>query len=201
MSRFHQDIYLAAGLRTPFGRGGGALAGYNAISLSIPVVQGMAEQLADRRPDLVVWGTGIPSLGWGNIAREVWLDATLDASVPSFSAVLACATSMTAAFAAAGMIGGDTDVVLVGGVETMSRPTVGLTTATADRLRDLLAKDPTEAAAALRSLNPSDFILPTKGWANRITGRTMGDHMEETAKVWNIAREAQDQWAYQSHMR
>lgn len=201
MPRFHQDVYLASGLRTPFGRGGGALAGYDAISLSVPIVQAMTKQLDGQKPDLVVWGTVIPSLGWSNIAREIWLDAKLDATVPSFSVVLACSTSMTAAFAAAGMIGPDLDVVLVGGAETMSRPPIGLAPATTDRLRALLAKNPADAVAALSALTPADFVLPTKGWANRITGRTMGDHMEDTAKEWGITREAQDSWAYQSHVR
>ena len=85
MGRFHQDIYLAAGLRTPFGRGGGALAGYDAIGLSVPIVEAMAKQLKNQRPDLVLWGTVIPNLGWSNIAREIWLDAKLDATVPALS--------------------------------------------------------------------------------------------------------------------
>lgn len=201
MTRFNQDIFLASGLRTPFGRGGGDLAGYDAISLSVPVVRAMAEQLTTQRPDLALWGTVIPNLGWSNIAREIWLDAKLDPTVPSFSTVLACATSITAAFAAAGMIGADTDVIMVGGVETMSHASIGLTAAANDRLRALFVKNPAEALAALSSLSPADFTLPAKGWANRITGRTMGDHMEETAQEWGITREAQDAWAYQSHMR
>lgn len=201
MTRFHEDVFLAAGLRTPFGRGGGALSGYDALTLSIPVVQAMSKQLANQRPDLVVWGTVIPSLGWSNLAREIWLDAKLDPSVPSYSAVLACATSMTAAFSAAGMIGSGTDVVMVGGSEVMSRAPIGLTAAASDRLRALFVKNPVEAIAALGSLGPNDFVLPAKGWANRITGRTMGDHMEETAREWGIARADQDDWAYQSHKR
>ena len=44
MSRFAEPVFIAAGLRTPFGRGGGALAAYDAISLSVPVVQAMAAQ-------------------------------------------------------------------------------------------------------------------------------------------------------------
>src|SRR6185437_16692167 len=98
MHRFPHTVFVAAGLRTPFGRGGGALARYDAISLSVPIVQAMAKQLANEKPDLMVWGTVIPSLGWSNIAREIWLDAKLDATVPSFSVVLACSSSMTAAF-------------------------------------------------------------------------------------------------------
>jgi acetyl-CoA C-acetyltransferase/acetyl-CoA acyltransferase len=201
MTRFNKDIYLAAGLRTPFGRGGGALATYDALTLSVPVVQAMAKQLANQRPDLVVWGTVIPNLGWSNLAREIWMDAKLDATVPAYSVVLACSTSMTAAISAAGMIGSGTDVVLVGGAEVMSRAPIGLTAAASDRLRTLFVKDLGQALAALGELAPTDFILPAKGWANRITGRTMGDHMEETAKEWGITREAQDKWAHESHKR
>ena len=69
MSRFAEPVFAAAGLRTPFGRGGGALAAYGAVSLSVPVVQAMA---AHAEPDLPVWGTVIPNLGWGNIARGLF---------------------------------------------------------------------------------------------------------------------------------
>ena len=201
MARFNQDVYLASGLRTPFGRGGGALAHYDAISLSVPIAKAMAAQLPNARPDLVIWGTVIPNLGWSNVAREIWLDAKLDPTVPSFSVTLACASSITAAFAAAGMIGPGIDVVMVGGAETMSRGPIGLTAEASDRVRHQLTQNPADAAAILAALTPADFRLPTKGWANRITGRTMGDHMEDTAKAWTITREAQDEWAYRSHMR
>ncbi|WP_299177099.1 thiolase family protein [Brevundimonas naejangsanensis] len=198
MSRFAEPVFIAAGLRTPFGRGGGALAAYDAISLSVPVVQAMAAQA---EPDLLVWGTVIPNLGWSNIARETWLDAKLTPSVPAFSVVLACSTSMTATFAAAGMLGGGTDLTMVGGSEVMSRPSIALTAEASKRLTDLFAQDAMAALAALQSLTPRDYVLPTKGWANRITGRTMGDHMEETAKAWRVSREAQDDWALKSHQR
>ena len=198
MSRFAEPVFVAAGLRTPFGRGGGALAAYDAISLSVPVMQAMAAQAV---PDLLVWGTVIPNLGWSNIAREAWLDAKLDPTVPAFSTVLACSTSMTAAFAAAGMLGSGTDLTLVGGSEVMSRPSIALTAEASKRLTDLFATDAMGALAALQALAPSDYVLPTKGWANRITGKTMGDHMEETAKAWRISREAQDDWALKSHQR
>ncbi|MDB5582337.1 MAG: 3-ketoacyl-CoA thiolase [Bradyrhizobium sp.] len=198
MHRFPHPVFVAAGLRTPFGRGGGALADYDALRLSVPVVQAMA---AMAEPDLVVWGTVIPNLGWSNIAREIWLDAKLNPNVPAFSVVLACSTSMTAGFAAAGMLGGGTDLVMVGGAEVMSRPPIALTAAASKRLTETFARDPAGALAALKALTPQDYVLPVKGWANRITGRTMGDHMEDTAKEWGITREAQDDWALKSHQR
>ena len=198
MHRFPHPVFVAAGLRTSFGRGGGALANYDAISLSVPVAQAMASRA---EPDLVVWGSVIPNLGWSNIAREMWLDAKLNPNVPAFSVVLACSTSMTAAFAAAGMLGGGVDLTMVGGAEVMSRPPIGLTAEASKRLTDLFGRDPAAALAALKALEPQDFLLPIRGWANRITGRTMGDHMEETAKEWHISREAQDDWALMSHQR
>ncbi|MDB5675334.1 MAG: acetyl-CoA acyltransferase [Sphingomonas bacterium] len=198
MTRFAQPTYIAAGLRSPFGRGGGALADHDAITLSVPLVQAMA---AKARPDLFIWGTVIPSLGWSNIGREIWLDAGLDPTVPAFSAVLACSTSMVAAFAAAGWLGGDTDLVMVGGAEVMSNPPIGLKLDVSKRIVKLFRENPAGALAALQALGPDDLTLPVKGWANRITGRTMGDHMEETAKIWSIGRAAQDDWALKSHQR
>src|SRR3546814_489138 len=152
-------------------------------------------------PDLVVGGSVIPSLGWSNIAREMWLDAALNPNVPAFSVVLACSTSMTAAFAAAGMLGGRVDLTMVGGAEVMSRPPIALTSQASKRLTDLFGQNPNSALAALQALNPQDYVLPVKGWANRITGRTMGDHMEETAKEGHISREEQDAGALKSHQR
>ncbi|NGO56003.1 thiolase family protein [Allomesorhizobium camelthorni] len=198
MHRFPHTVFVAAGLRTPFGRGGGALANYDAISLSVPVAQAMADRA---EPDLVVWGSVIPNIGWSNIAREIWLDAKLNPNVPAFSVVLACSTSMTAAFAAAGMLGSGVDLTMVGGAEVMSRPPIALTSAASRRLTELFGHDSAAALAALRALEPEDYVLPIRGWANRITGRTMGDHMEETAKEWHISREAQDALALRSHQR
>lgn len=198
MHRFPHPVFIAPGLRTPFGRGGGDLAAYNAISLAVPVAQAMA---AHAEPDLVVWGSVIPNLGWSNIAREVLLDAKLNPNIPAFSVVLACSTSLTATFSAAGMLGGGIDLAMVGGSEVMSRPSIALTAEASKRIIDHFARDPASAHTALQALAPQDYLLPTKGWANRITGRTMGDHMEETAKAWRISREAQDNWALKSHQR
>ena len=48
MQHFPQPVFVAAGLRTPFGRGGGALANHDAISLSVPVVKAMAARAENR---------------------------------------------------------------------------------------------------------------------------------------------------------
>src|SRR5262245_56576665 len=80
------DVYIASGLRSPFSKVDDALAAYDAVALSVPVAQAMVARLkSNMRPDFVVWGSVVPNLGWSNIAREIWLDAELDPTVPAYS--------------------------------------------------------------------------------------------------------------------
>src|SRR2546429_9214482 len=97
-------IWLAAGLRTPFARVDGPLARLDAVELSLPVVRAMTGSQPAAKPDLVVWGTVIPNLGYSNIAREVQIEAGLDQNNPAVFTVLACFTSKGPGFAAGGML-------------------------------------------------------------------------------------------------
>lgn len=192
-------VYFIPGKRTPFVKAGGLFAGLDALSLSVPVVQNMAETA---RPDLMGWGQVIPSTTVSNLGRELWLEAGLDPEVPGFSTVMACSTSMMAAIQAAGMLGrGGTHLALVGGVETMSHVPIALKAANAQKLAGLAMTDPAAAMAAINELSAGDFNLPIKGWANRISGRSMGEHTEDTAQLFKIPRAEQDALAFASHQR
>src|SRR6185437_1131019 len=195
--------WLVAGLRTPFARVDGALRRLDAVALSVPVAKAMAAQLSGGdRPDFVVWGTVAPNLGWSNIAREVVIDAALDPSTPAFSTVIACATSMAAAIEAAGMLGGPRSLALCGGVESMSRVQIGLAQGLSDWIRRMgQARSVGERLDRLGELRARDVRLHIPSIANRATGKSMGEHCEEMAKQWNIARSDQDRIALQSHQR
>jgi acetyl-CoA C-acetyltransferase/acetyl-CoA acyltransferase len=191
------DRYLIAGVRTPFMKAGGAFAHHDALSLSVPVARAMA---ADARPDMVVWGQVIPSTRVSNIGRELVLEANLDPEIPGLSTTMACSTSMMAAIEAAAMVGhSDLHVALVGGVETMSRVPIALKPETAMTLA--AARDPAAIAEAAKTLTLADFDLPVRGWANRISGRSMGEHTEDTVQHFGIGRAAQDELALLSHQR
>lgn len=126
------EVFLAPGVRTPFVKGGGAYAGYEALALAKPVAEAMA---ARARPDFIVWGQVIPDPTVSNIARELVFEAGLDPTIPAFSTVIACSTSFMGAIEAAGMLGhGGAHLALVGGVETMSHVPIALKTEVADRL-------------------------------------------------------------------
>ena len=195
--------WLVSGLRTPFARVDGALRGRDALELSVPVAQAMAAQLAaGDRPDFLVWGTVVPSLHWSNIARELVVQAKLDPATPAFSTVLACSTSMVAVFEAAGMLGNGVDVALCGGVESMSRVQIGLRQGLSDFIRRFSqARSFGEKVDRLGELRWSEVRLHIPAVKNRATGKSMGEHCEEMAKQWNIARADQDRVALQSHQR
>jgi acetyl-CoA C-acetyltransferase len=197
------SVWIVPGVRTPFARVDGGLGALDAAALSVPVAKAMAAQLAaGARPDLLVWGTVASNLGWSNLAREVLVDAGLDGTTPAFSTVLACATSMVAAFEAAGMLGGDLHLAMAGGVESMSRVQIGLAQGLSDWLRRLSqARTAGERIDRLLEIRLADVRLHVPGVKNRATGRSMGEHCEEMAKAWKIPREAQDRLALASHER
>jgi len=201
--RSKPDIWLAAGVRTPFAKVDGALAAYDAIELSVPVVQHMIGQLGAAKPDFAVWGTVVPNLTWSNIAREVLMDAGIDATIPAFATVMACSTSMIGVFEAAGMIDGEArNLALVGGVESMSRVQIGLGVKLSDWVRKFQqARSLGDKAKTLGYLTLGDVKLFIPSVVNRTSGLSMGEHTEITAKAWGIGRAEQDENSYQSHVR
>lgn len=197
------EIWFAAGVRTPFAKVDGPLAAYDAIQLSVPVVQYMLEQLDDVRPDFTVWGAVAPNLTWSNIAREVMLDAGVDPTIPAYSTVMACSTSMMGPFQAAGLIDGQArNLALVGGVESLSRIQIGLGQQLSDWLRRFQqSRSLGEKVSHLTGLRAGDVKLYIPSVSNRTTGMSMGEHTEITAKVWGLTREDQDRVALDSHQR
>jgi acetyl-CoA C-acetyltransferase len=152
-------------------------------------------------PDFAVWGTVIPNLTFSNIAREVLMDAGVAPTIPAFSTVMACSTSMTGAIEAAGMIDGvNRNLALVGGVESLSRIQLGLGQSLSDWIRRFQqARTPGQKVDHISSLQFRDIKLYIPSITNRTTGMSMGEHTEITAKEWSIGRDEQDRIALQSH--
>ena len=195
--------WLVSGVRTPFARVDGGLGKLGGIELSVPVAQAMSAQLgAGDRPDVMVWGTVAPNLGYSNIAREVLIQAKMDQATPAFSTVLACSTSMLAVFEAASMLRENVNVALCGGVESMSRVQIGLRQGLSDFIRRFSqARTFGERIDRVGEIQWKDVRLHVPSVANRATGKSMGEHCEEMAKQWSIARSDQDRIALQSHQR
>ncbi|HSG81033.1 MAG TPA: acetyl-CoA C-acyltransferase [Gemmatimonadota bacterium] len=204
-SRGNQDgtqVFVCAGPRTPFSRIDGPLAHLDPIGVSLPVVQGAVESLSSgASPDLVVWGSVIPSLTFSHIAREIWLDAGLEPHVPALTVIQQCATSLAAAtHAAAQMKAGAIDLAICGGSESMSQVQAGLTRGMSQVMRRVAqVKGARSKLEALGQLRLRHLKLAIPSVKERSTGLTMGDHAEITAKTWSIGRDSQDRFALASH--
>lgn len=193
------DAFLVPGLRTPFVKAGTFFAQNNGLQLSAPIAAAMN---AKAKPDFMVWGQVIPDPSLSNIARELVFEAKLSPELPAFSDVMACSTSMIGTIFSAGMVGkGGMHLALVGGVETMSHVPIALKQEVADKIVSLFPKNPTGALEAVQNVKPGDFNLPVNAWANRVSGHSQGEHTEETAKRFEISREAQDKHALSSHQK
>src|SRR5208282_5240040 len=126
---------------------------------------------------------------------EVLMDAGVDPTIPAFSTVMACSTSMIGAIEAAGMIDGiSRSLALVGGVESMSRIQLGLGQSLSDwirRFQQARSLGQKVSHAVELKLNEVKLYIPSV--SNRTTGLSMGEHTELTAKEWQVRREEQDQ--------
>jgi acetyl-CoA acyltransferase len=124
-----RDAVICAAVRTPVGKRGGGLSGVHAVDLSAHVLDALAERsgLDPALVDDVFWGC-VSQVGEQtyNIGRNAVLAAGWPESVPGTTIDRQCGSSQQAvAFAAATVISGQADVVVAGGVESMSRVPMG----------------------------------------------------------------------------
>src|SRR5919199_665282 len=126
-----RDAVICAAVRTPVGKRGGGLSGVHAVDLSATVLDALVERtgLDPAVVEDVFWGC-VSQVGEQtfNIARNAVLAAGWPESVPGATIDRQCGSSQQAvAFAAATVISGQADVVVAGGVESMSRVPMGST--------------------------------------------------------------------------
>ena len=94
------------------------------------------------------------------------------------------------------------DLALVGGVESTSRVQIGLDQKFSDWLRYFIqARSLGAKLESFTELRWKDIRIHIPAVVNRTSGKSMGEHTEETAKEWCISRESQDEWSLKGHQR
>lgn len=131
-----RDAVICEAIRTPVGKRGGALSGVHAADLSAHVLKSLVERtgIDPAQVDDVIWGC-VSQVGeqTGDIGRTAALVAGWPESVPGTTIDRQCGSSQQSlAFAAAGVISGQYDVAVAGGVEMMSRVPMGSTSSNKD---------------------------------------------------------------------
>jgi acetyl-CoA acyltransferase len=196
---------IVAGLRTPFARSGTVFRDVTAVQLARRATQELLERtgLDGDEVSEVAFGQVIPSVLAPNVAREVSLLPQLPKTVPAVSVNRACASAGQAITYAADQITlGNADVVLAGGVESLS----DIPILHSRRFSQILveaskAKSLGQRLGAFARTRPRDLVPVSPAIAEPSTGQSMGQSAEKMAKENGISRGAQDRLALMSHQR
>ncbi len=196
-------VAIVDGLRTPFAKSGTGLAQASTLDLGSAVVAELLQRTAPERVDRVVYGSVVQDVAAPNVAREIVLSTPLPDSTDAYSVTRACATSTQAVVdGAKAILLGDADIVIAGGADSLSKPPVMFSDEFVDvMMKAQAARDLSSRLKAFAELRPKDLAPQPPAIADRSTGETMGDGAEKMAKMWNISREEQDQFALDSHRK
>jgi len=177
------DAVIVAAVRTPVGKRNGGLSGVHPVDLSAHVLNALAERAAvdPELVDDVIWGcVGQFGEQTFDIARNAVLAAGWPLSVPGVTIDRQCGSSQQSVhFAAAGLVSGQYDVVVAGGVESMSRVPMG-------------------SSIGAGGANPSGSGLHT---VFHDVPPNQGIGAEMIAEQWGFSRTQLDEYSLASHAK
>lgn len=198
-------VAVVGGARIPFCRSNTLYADLTNLEMQTAVLNGLAEKydLAGTHIDEVVGGAVVMHSRDWNIAREAVIGSTLSPTTPGVTMIQACGTSLQAAMGIAGKIAlGEIDCGIGFGSDTTSDSPVVFSMKFSRRLIDMSQKKSTwDRVKVFKGLSPAELAPQPPSVVEPRTGLSMGQHCELMAQKWDIAREAQDKLAYESHMK
>lgn len=180
------DVVMLSIGRTPMGKFGGALRDMEVIELGASVIPEVLRRagVSTEQIDSVTWGHNRTSGYEGDTGRLVAVVAGIPVTVPAFTVNMACVSAMQAAICGIQEIRcGDADIVLAGGMESMSTGNY------------LLKGARWGFRSGPKTLIDELYVPP------RICEDGMGGTAENVAERYGISREEQDRLAYESHQR
>ncbi|NJC68722.1 acetyl-CoA C-acyltransferase [Planosporangium thailandense] len=201
-----RDAVIVGAIRTPVGRRKGGLSHIHPVDLSGHVLSALAERTGFDPADVddVVWGcvSQVGEQSW-NVGRSAVLAAGWPESVPGTTIDRQCGSSQQAVhFAAGAVIAGHADLVIAGGVESMTRVPMGSSAVGGQ------SGPPGEAARAGLSVGMpfGDRVRARyagkEGYADgEIAPFNQGVGAEMIAARWGFSRQQLDEYALESHAR
>ena len=192
------EAFLVGGVRTPLGRYGGALSGVRPDDLAARVVRESLTRAGvedlEAVDEVILGAANQAGEDNRNVARMAALLAGLPVSVPGFTVNRLCASGLTAVATAAQMIrAGEADIVVAGGVESMTRAPWVM--AKPDRAWGRPG-EVADTALGWRLVNPAMREVD-EGEATI----SLGETAEKVARADLITREDSDRFALRSHER
>jgi acetyl-CoA acyltransferase len=196
---------LVDGARSPFVKSFGAFEDCDGLELFSRVLDGLIRKLDldANELDEVTCGVVVPQTKNGNIARDAVINLGLPHHIHGLTLNRACTSSLqTIADAAKSIAFGSATMVAAGGVECLSDvPIVYSKEARKFLVKLNKAKSPATKLNLLREFSAKDWLPKPPSLSEPLTGLTMGEHAEIMAKLNEISRQAQDQFAAESHQK
>lgn len=204
----NRTVYVVDGARTPFLRAAGKPGPFPAGDLAVAAARALLvrQPFAVEALDEVIVGCVMPGPDEANIARVMALRLGCDKRIPAWTVQRNCASGMQALDCAYTNIAcGRSDLVLAGGVESMSHAPVLLSLEMVHWLSAWNgAKSFGQKLQTLKKLKPK-YLKPVigllRGLTDPIVGLSMGQTAEILAHRFNISRKRMDEFAYQSQQR
>ncbi len=190
-----QQAFLYDAIRTPFGKIGGSLSGHRPDDLAAHVVRELVARHAGLDVNSIDESIFGNANGAGeenrNVARMATLLAGLPTALPGTTMNRLCGSSLDAAIAASRQVAvGDSDLVLVGGVESMSRaPWVLPKTERAFPMSNLELANTTLGWRLVNPAMPGEWTV------------SLGEATEQLRERFEITREDQDAFSARSHQQ
>ena len=198
-------VAVLGGSRIPFCRSNTLYADLSNLDMMTAAINGLADKfgLKGAHIDEVVGGAVVSHSKDFNLAREAVLSTKLAPSTPGVTLVQACGTSLQAALGSAAKIAtGEIESAIAMGSDTTSDAPIVFSKKFSRRLIDVgLAKSPLDKLKVFKGLSPGELAPQPPLVAEPRTGLSMGQHCELMAQEWGIAREAQDELAFESHRK
>jgi acetyl-CoA C-acetyltransferase len=184
-----EEVYIVSAVRTPIGAFNGTLSGFTATELGSLVISEALRRagLAKDQADEVIMGNVLPGGLGQNPARQAMMKAGLPFEVGAITVNKVCGSGLKSVMLAAQAIAlKDADIVVAGGLESMSRAPFFLEKArTGYRMGNGVLYDSLDHDG-LRDIN-NDFL--------------MGVSAEYCAEKYNVSRDDQDRFSHNSYAR
>jgi acetyl-CoA C-acetyltransferase len=184
-----QAVYILSAVRTPIGKFGGSLASCSAVDMGVVAAKAAMER-AGVRPDQIeetIFGNARQAGGGPNPARQISVRSGVPQEVPAYTVNKACASGMKSmALAYQAILLGESDCILAGGTESMSRLPYYL-----------------DGARWGYRLGNQELVdgMYRDGFFCPLAQMVMGETAEVLAGQYKISRDEQDEFALMSQTR
>ena len=198
-------VAILGGVRLPFARAYGAYASVGnqeMLTETFRALVGRFKLNGERLGDVIA-GAVIKHSRDYNLVRECVLSSGLDPQTPGLDVQRACGTSLEAAILIANKIAlGQIEAGLAGGVDSISDPPIVYPRSYQQLLlRSYLGRSAWQRLRPFLGVRPRHFKPVMLGVVEPRTGLSMGQSTELMVKRWKVSREAQDELAYESHIK